>query len=184
MTRAAAIPLFTAVVLALPVQASVTIDPSTEYQTMDGMGALVSEWNMGIHNNQTLINTAVRDLGISVMRFLAIWQFEQTNENSDPESMDLARYNTGGDFGTQMELIRKFQAAASGDLRVDKYFVSPLSPPAFMKDNSNVVGGKLRTDMYAEYAEYLALMKELNVNVYALIAWLDRGGRVHVPRSR
>jgi O-glycosyl hydrolase len=136
--------------------ATITIDEASEYQTIDGFGVLVSEWNMAEHNDQALINTLVQDLGVSIMRFLAILQFESANENSDAESLDLSRFNVGGDFGTQMAIIEKFKAAASGDLLIDKYFVSPLSPPAFMKTNNNVVGGALRTDMYQEYAEHLA----------------------------
>ncbi|MBD3239735.1 MAG: hypothetical protein GF331_04055 [Chitinivibrionales bacterium] len=149
------------------------IDPTVEHQTIDGFGALVSEWNMGIHNDQALINRLVRDLGVSIMRYLAIWSFEQSNENSNESVLDLSQMNVGGDFGLQMEIMRKFENAAEGDLYVDKHFVSPLSPPAWMKTNGDVVGGKLRTDMYAEYAEYLAayckaVKQETGIDLHAM----------------
>ena len=148
--------LFGARTVSAQTAVSVTVDPATQHQTIDGFGALVSEWNMSIHNDQTLINQLVRDLGVSIMRFLAITAFEGTNENGDVNTLDLSSFNVGGDFGVQMSIIDKFENAAQGNLYVDKYFVSPLSPPAWMKTNGDVVGGKLRVDMYAEYAEHLA----------------------------
>lgn len=160
---------------AAPAQSTVAmpVDVNQQHQTIDGFGALVSEWNMSVHSDQNLINQLVRDLGVSIMRFLAIAEFEATNENTDVSTLALSSFNTGGDFGTQMSLITKFEAAAQGDLRVDKYFVSPLSPPAFMKTNASTVGGKLRTDMYGEYAEYLAaycqaVRDETGVDLYAI----------------
>ena len=34
-------------------------------------------------------------------------------------------------------------------------------------------------EIFTEYSEYLKLMRELNLNVYDLIGWMDKGGRVH-----
>ncbi|MBN2450920.1 MAG: hypothetical protein JXR77_11055 [Lentisphaeria bacterium] len=47
-------------------------------------------------------------------------------------------------------------------------------------DPSNVDSNKgIVTATFVEYPEYLALLRELNVNVHGLIEWIDRGGKVH-----
>lgn len=152
---------------------SITVDETTEYQTMDGFGALVSEFNMHMYTDKGIMQAAVQDLGVSIMRFLAILQFEETNENDDASLLDLTAFNTAAPFATQMGLIRDFEDAAMGDLRIDKYFVSPLSPMAFMKTNSDVVGGSLRPDMYEEWAEHLAayckaVKQQTGVDLYSI----------------
>jgi len=47
-------------------------------------------------------------------------------------------------------------------------------------DPSNTDSNKgIMTAYFEEYPEYLKLMKELNLNVYDLIGWMDKGGKVH-----
>ncbi|MGH9543576.1 MAG: glycoside hydrolase family 30 protein, partial [Terriglobales bacterium] len=60
------------------------------------------------------------------------------------------QWNWEGDAG-QIRLMR--EAAQRGCTR----FVSTAwTPPAWMKTNNNIVGGRLRRDRYDDYAEYLA----------------------------
>lgn len=47
-------------------------------------------------------------------------------------------------------------------------------------DPSNVDSNKgVMSSDFKEYPEFLKLMKELNINTYGLIRWMDQGGKVH-----
>jgi hypothetical protein len=46
--------------------------------------------------------------------------------------------------------------------------------PSNQDSNKGIV-----TAYFDEYPDYLKLMKELNMNAYDLISWIDKGGRVH-----
>jgi len=47
-------------------------------------------------------------------------------------------------------------------------------------DPSNTDSNKgIVTAYFEEYTDYLKMMKELNLNVYDLIGWMDKGGKVH-----
>ena len=45
--------------------------------------------------------------------------------------------------------------------------------------SSTVSNKGILTAYFEEHAQYLPLIKQLNVNVYPLIDWLDKGGKVH-----
>jgi glucosylceramidase len=87
----------------------------------------------------------------------------RTNINSCDFSSDIYTYINEGDkelksFSVahdekfKMPLIRKAIAAAGGKLTL---FASPWSPPAFMKDNNNMLhGGKLLPEYYQSWANY------------------------------
>jgi glucuronoarabinoxylan endo-1,4-beta-xylanase len=48
-----------------------------------------------------------------------------------------------------------------------KIIASPWSPPAWMKTNNNIVGGRLREDAYADYAAHLKSFADLMAANYA-----------------
>ena len=64
----------------------------------------------------------------------------------------LATFNEKHDEKYRIPFIKKSIAAAGGTL---KMFVSPWSPPAWMKDNNNMLqGGKLKPEYYQSWANY------------------------------
>jgi glucosylceramidase len=64
----------------------------------------------------------------------------------------LTSFNVAHDEKFKIPFIKKAIAAAGGKLDM---FVSPWSPPAWMKDNNNMLqGGKLKPEYYASWANY------------------------------
>jgi glucosylceramidase len=65
---------------------------------------------------------------------------------------DLKSFDISHDMKFKIPLIKKAIAAAGGKLTL---FASPWSPPAFMKDNNNMLhGGKLKPEFYQPWALY------------------------------
>ncbi|MBK8558169.1 MAG: glycoside hydrolase family 30 protein [Lewinellaceae bacterium] len=65
---------------------------------------------------------------------------------------DLKTFSIAHDEQFRIPFIKKAIAAAGGDLPI---FASPWSPPAWMKDNDNMLqGGKLLPDFYQSWANY------------------------------
>lgn len=65
---------------------------------------------------------------------------------------ELASFNIDHDKNYKIPLIKKAIDAAGGKLTL---FASPWSPPAFMKDNNNMLrGGKLKPEYYQSWALY------------------------------
>jgi len=101
--------------------------------------------------------------------------FEATNDNADPNVLNMAGFNT-----TTSKLAQHFAywraLKAEADLRGEtvRFIGSIWTPPAWMKtNNSTINGGTLRTTMYAEYAEYLiafitAVKQNCNIDLYAV----------------
>jgi glucosylceramidase len=65
---------------------------------------------------------------------------------------DLKSFSIDHDLKFRIPFIKKAIAAAGGKL---KLFASPWSPPAYMKDNNNMLhGGKLKPEYYQTWADY------------------------------
>ena len=65
---------------------------------------------------------------------------------------ELKSFSIDHDQKYRIPFIKKAIAAAGGKLTM---FVSPWSPPAFMKDNNDMLhGGKLKPDYYQTWADY------------------------------
>lgn len=65
---------------------------------------------------------------------------------------ELKSFNIAHDMKYRVPFIKKAIAAAGGNLTM---FVSPWSPPAFMKDNNNMLrGGKLKPEYFQSWADY------------------------------
>lgn len=67
---------------------------------------------------------------------------------------DLKTFDVAPDRQYKIPLIKRAIAAAGGNLTL---FASPWSPPAYMKDNNNMLqGGKLKPEFYSTWALYYA----------------------------
>jgi glucosylceramidase len=65
---------------------------------------------------------------------------------------ELKSFNIDHDLKFKIPLIKKAISAAGGKLTL---FASPWSPPAFMKDNNNMLhGGKLKPEYFQPWADY------------------------------
>ena len=72
----------------------------------------------------------------------------------DEGDKELKSFSVEHDKQFRIPFIKQALAAAGGKLNI---FASPWSPPAFMKDNNNMLrGGKLKPEFYQSWANYFA----------------------------
>jgi glucosylceramidase len=147
----------------LETQPSVFVDPDHRFQTFLGIGGAFTDasaetWAKLPAEQQEEIITAYfdRKLGIG-------YSFGRTNMNScdfssdmytyvDDGDRDLASFNIGHDEKYKIPFIKKALEASGGELSL---FISPWSPPAWMKDNGDMLyGGTLLPEYYQSWANY------------------------------
>ena len=142
---------------------TIFVDPSKTFQTYFGIGGALTDasaetfYKLPKDKQQELMTayfSTDKGIGYTVGR---------TNINSCDFSSDMYTYVTEGDKDLKsfnIEHDRKFKipfikeamAAAGNKLNL---FASPWSPPAFMKDNNDVLhGGKLKADSRDNWAMY------------------------------
>jgi glucuronoarabinoxylan endo-1,4-beta-xylanase len=136
--------------------ATVTIDGSIKYQTIDGFGgsgAYYESWLKSLQEpaRTNAANLLFSDLGTSIFRLRTWTGIEPLNDDDDTNNFNWAAFN----FNTDLDQVWTAQQAR--DRGVTKFISSVWSPPGWMKDNGQETnGGHLRTDMYDEFAEWLA----------------------------
>ena len=149
----------------LETQICVFVDPARTFQTILGVGGALTDASAETFaklpkpKQQELLNAYfTRDNGIA-------YTLARTNIHSCDFSSGSYTYVTEGDkelksFSVdhdkefRIPFIKQAMAAAGGRLNI---FASPWSPPAFMKDNNNMLrGGKLKPEFYQAWANYYA----------------------------
>ncbi len=144
-------------------EVTVFVDPSKSFQTYFGIGAALTDASAETFyklpkDKQDALLKAYFDkeqgIGYTVAR---------TNINSCDFSSDMYTYVAEGDKELKtfnidhdkkfkIPFIKAAMQAAGGKLNL---FASPWSPPAFMKDNNDMLqGGKLKPDFYDSWATY------------------------------
>lgn len=142
---------------------TVFVDPDKSFQTFFGIGAALTDasaetfYKLPKEKQQELLKAYFdkKDgIGYTVGR---------TNIGSCDFSSDMYTYIKEGDAALntfdiahdkkyKIPFIKEAMAAAGGKLNL---FASPWSPPAFMKDNNDLLhGGKLRSAFYSTWALY------------------------------
>jgi glucosylceramidase len=141
----------------------VFIDPTQTFQTMVGIGAALTDASAETFaklpvNKQEEFLTAYfdKEKGIG-------YTLSRTNINScdfssgsytyvEDHDEELKTFNIAPDEQYKIPFIKRAIAAAGGDLPL---YVSPWSPPAWMKDNNNMLlGGKLLSKYRQAWANY------------------------------
>ena len=144
----------------------VFLDPGKRFQTVLGIGGALTDasaetfYKLPRDRQQEVIRAyfdPISGIGYSLGRtpinscdFSSESYTYVTNGDRGLKSFDIAR-----DLKYRIPFIKEALAAAGPDnLRL---FVSPWSPPAWMKDNNDMLhGGKLKPDCYRPWAEYYA----------------------------
>ena len=144
-------------------QICVFVDPRQKFQKLIGIGGALTDasaetfYKLPIDKQQEVLKAyydTVNGIG---------YTFARTNINSCDFSSDtytyvdnndkaLKSFNVAHDEKYKIPFIKEIQKAANGKL---KMFVSPWSPPAWMKDNNDMLhGGKLKTEFMQSWANY------------------------------
>ncbi|MFT3982090.1 MAG: glycoside hydrolase family 30 protein [Ferruginibacter sp.] len=144
-------------------EVTVFVDPGKSFQTFFGVGAALTDaaaetfYKMPKNVQQELLRAYFsKDSGIA-------YTVARTNINSCDFSSDtytyvqegdkdLKTFNIAHDQKFKIPFIKEATQAAGGKLNL---FASPWSPPAFMKDNNDMLhGGKLKPEFYDSWALY------------------------------
>ncbi|AEE49012.1 glycoside hydrolase family 30 protein [Haliscomenobacter hydrossis] len=144
-------------------QPCVFVDPAHQFQTFVGIGAALTDAAAETFAKlppakQTELLQAYFDPQKGIGYTLA-----RTNINScdfssdmytyvDDNDRELKSFTLAHDERYKVPFIKKATAAAGGNLPL---LVSPWSPPAWMKDNQNMLqGGKLKPEFFDSWANY------------------------------
>src|SRR2546423_1335427 len=147
----------------LETQICVFVDPSKTFQTILGIGGALTDASAETFaklpktKQQELLDAYFdRDKGIG-------YTLARTNIHScdfssrsytyvNEGDKELKSFSVDHDRQFRIPFIKQALAAAGGKLNI---FASPWSPPAFMKDNNNMLhGGRLKPEFYQSWANY------------------------------
>ena len=160
---------------------SVFVDPSKTFQEMLGIGAALTDASAETFyklpkNKQKELLDAYFDKEKGIGFTLARTNIQSCDFSSESYSYvkegdaELKTFDIGHDRKYRIPFIKEANAATGGKL---KLYVSPWSPPAFMKDNNNVLqGGKLLPKYYQNwanfYVEFIKAYEKAGVPVWGL----------------
>jgi len=147
----------------LETQPCIFVDPSHTFQTFMGIGGALTDAAAETFaklpaekQNEVLQDYYDPEKGIG-------YTIGRINMNSCDFSSDsytyvtdgdkeLKSFNIGHDEKFKIPLIKKVIERSGGKIH---FFISPWSPPAWMKDNNDMLhGGKLKTEFYQPWANY------------------------------
>ncbi|MBL7781194.1 MAG: glycoside hydrolase family 30 protein [Saprospiraceae bacterium] len=147
----------------LETQICVFVDPSKTFQTYVGIGAALTDASaetyakLPLNKQQEFMEAHFdkkRGIGYTVARTnINSCDFSSDNYTYVKDGdKDLNSFNIEHDRKYKIPFIKQAMAAAGGKLTL---FASPWSPPAWMKDNNDMLhGGKLKPAYYNSWARY------------------------------
>ena len=144
-------------------QVCIFVDTRTKFQKFIGIGGALTDasaetfYKIPEASRQELLKAyydTANGIGYSFGRTnIASCDFSSDTYNYiDDNDAALKTFNVAHDEKYKIPFIKEVQKATNGKL---KMFVSPWSPPAFMKDNNDVLnGGKLKDEFKQSWANY------------------------------
>ncbi len=129
-----------------------TIDGTAEFQTIEGIGAAgISFQQPAEYKTSAYYDAIAGDLGASVVR-VNVWPaFENTNDNNNPNVIDWTKFDDSA-IASTMEYLKQLQLRG-----INRILATVWTPPGWMKTNNAVsYGGQIRSDMRAEFAEFVS----------------------------
>ncbi|HKI69200.1 MAG TPA: glycoside hydrolase family 30 protein [Verrucomicrobiae bacterium] len=146
-------------------QQCIFVDPSKEFQTVLGIGGALTDaaaetfYKLPKEKQEEILKAYYNPqdgIGYSLARtHINSCDFSSESytyvEKGDKE---LKTFNISHDLKYRIPFIKEVMATAGKDFTI---FASPWSPPAWMKDNDDMLhGGKLKPEFYHAWAEYYA----------------------------
>ncbi len=144
-------------------EVSVFVNPEKQYQTFIGIGGAITDASAEVFANlpkdkqRELLNAYYdkeKGIGYSLIRTnIHSCDFSSGSYTYvDEGDKDLKTFTIEHDKQFRIPLIKKANETAGGSLLL---YASPWSPPAFMKDNNNMLkGGKLLPEYAQSWANY------------------------------
>ena len=147
----------------LETQICIFVNPNKTFQTFLGIGGAITDASAEVfaklpaNKQQEFLNAYFskdKGIGYSLIRTnIHSCDFSSDSYTYVQEGdKDLKTFSIDHDKKFRIPMIKKAIETAGGKLNL---FVSPWSPPAFMKDNNNMLkGGKLLPKFYQSWANY------------------------------
>ena len=147
----------------LETEPCIFVDPSNKFQTFTGIGAALTDASAETFallpkDKQQELLTAYFDPQKGIGYTLARTSIHSCDFSSGSytyvkdNDKELASFSVAHDEQYRIPFIKQAIAAAGGKLPL---YVSPWSPPAWMKDNNNMLqGGKLKPEFNQTWANY------------------------------
>ncbi len=172
---------FEAAVQPLETEVAIFVNPAKTFQTFMGIGGAVTDASAEVYatlpaeKQQAFLKSyfdKTEGIGYSLIR-TTIHSCDFSSESytyvSD-EDKELGTFNIDHDKKHRIPLIKKIIETAGGNIPL---YVSPWSPPAFMKDNKNMLrGGKLLPEFYPSwalyYTKFIKAYEELDIPIWGL----------------
>ncbi|MDV7137676.1 glycoside hydrolase family 30 beta sandwich domain-containing protein [Maribacter sp. TH_r10] len=143
---------------------SITVDPETTYQTIDGFGFSLTGGS-ALHLNDMsdasraeILNELFDsdNIGVSYLRIsigasdldAEVFSYDDLSEGETDESLE--RFSIEKDKENLIPVLKEILAINPNI----KIMGSPWSAPTWMKTNNNSIGGSLKPEYYAVYADY------------------------------
>ncbi len=144
--------------------ATIMLDPDRTFQSIVGIGGALTDasaetfYKLPKAKQDELIDayfSTKKGIGYSLCRtHINSCDFSSSSYAYADVANDtlLEKFSIAHDRQYRIPLIKAAQAKANGSLQ---FFASPWSPPAWMKDNNNMLkGGKLKPEFYQAWANY------------------------------
>ncbi|MGB8704213.1 MAG: glycoside hydrolase family 30 protein [Gillisia sp.] len=147
----------------LETEISVFVEPSKTFQTFMGIGGAITDASAEVFaklpkKEQQKLLTAYYDQDNGIGYTLARTNINSCDFSSEsytyvqPGDKDLSTFSIDHDKKYRIPLIKQATQAAGGKLQM---YVSPWSPPPFMKTNNSMLqGGKLKKEYSQNWANY------------------------------
>lgn len=129
-----------------------TADASAKRQEIEGFGAAILSWTQhSSYQSPTFYDNLAGDLGATAVR-AELWPtFEKNNDDTDPNHFNWAGFDNES-LRHVFQFYQRMKERGAGT-----FLLTFWTPPHWMKTNkSHFLGGQLRDDMYAEFAEMIA----------------------------
>ena len=147
----------------LETEAAIIVDPSKEFQTFLGIGGALTDaaaetfYKLSKENQKRFLEAYYnqeKGIGYALGR-TTIHSCDFSSESYtyiEEGDKELKTFNIEHDKKYRLPFVKSAIEAAGGKLTM---YVSPWSPPAFMKSNNNMLqGGKLLPEFYQSWANY------------------------------
>ncbi len=171
LTRGDKIRLFSQDTLAISLETPadwpiITIDTTISFQQIDGYGAALTgssayllNREMDLAERHKLLQNLFdpdKGIGISFLRLtlgasdFSLSDFTYDDIPTNSTDFELEHFSLSRDLEDVVPILQEI-LAINPNISI---MASPWSPPAWMKTNKSLKGGKLRSDCYAVYADY------------------------------
>ena len=152
---------------------TITVDPNTQYQTIQGWGAIANGEDIPQYLREQIVDTAVNDYGLTRLRLeppggnsLVSPRWEWLNDNADPDVINWSAFNTSvwDQKITAWVLPFKQRVDANGD--PFNLYVSP----SFFDGGSTGTAPAWLLNSPGEYAEFATSLLLYLKNTYGITA--------------